>query len=296
MLRSMFTAISALNLHQSYLDVVASNLANANTVGYKADRVLFEDQFAQTLSPGSSPSNEMGGTNPIQVGLGVKLGFVSPDFTQGMLQSTGRNLDMAVQGDGFFVYKNGGQQIYSREGAMSFDSNGYLINTATGMRVQGWTANNGSVDTNLPVGDITVQTDHTVASATKNVTIDGNLNTETKTTDDPIPTTMGVYNSLGVLHTVTVNFTRTGDNTWDWKIDPADGAGGGTLTFNSDGQYFCQHHRHQYCYPRQHRRERHQYEGGPEQPDHAFHRKQRLSLRAGRPAPRNRLGRLHLGQ
>lgn len=236
MLRSMSTAISALNSHQSYLDVVASNLANANTVGYKSSRVLFQDQFAQLLSPGSGPTDTTGGTNPIQVGLGVKLGYVSPDFTQGMLQSTGRNLDLAIQGDGFFVLNNNGQQVYSRDGSLSFDSNGYMVNTATGLHVQGWTANNGAVDTNLPVGDISVATDRTLARATQNVIINGNLSTDTAI-GDTVNTTMGVYDSLGVLHTVTAAFTRNGNNTWDWAIDPADGAGAGTLTFDPNGQY-----------------------------------------------------------
>ena len=196
MLRSMFTAISSLNLHQTYLDVVASNLANANTTGYKASRVLFEDQFAQLLSPGSSPTADMGGTNPVQVGLGVKLGYVSANFTQGMMQSTGRNLDLAVQGDGFFIYRNGTQNIYSREGSLSFNSAGYLVNTATGLRVQGWSVNNGGIDTNLPVGDIQVASDHTVASATTNAVIDGNLDSDTAV-GDTISTTMGVYELAG---------------------------------------------------------------------------------------------------
>ena len=104
MIRSMFTAISALNLHQTYLDVIADNLANANTTGYKSSRVVFQDQFAQIMSSGSAPSADIGGINPTQVGLGVKLGYISPVFTQGMLQSTGRSTDLAIQGDGFFVY------------------------------------------------------------------------------------------------------------------------------------------------------------------------------------------------
>ncbi len=106
MLRSMFTAISALNLHQSYLDVIANNLANANTTGYKANRVMFQDQYSQLISGGSAPTANRSGTNPVQIGLGVQAGFISPSFIQGVLQSTGRNHDLAIQGDGFFVFNS----------------------------------------------------------------------------------------------------------------------------------------------------------------------------------------------
>ena len=112
MIRSMFTAISALNLHQTYLDVISDNLANANTTGYKSSRVVFQDQFTQIMSSGAAPTTNTGGINPTQVGLGVKLGYISPVFTQGMLQSTGRSTDLAVQGDGFFVYKSGDEQRF----------------------------------------------------------------------------------------------------------------------------------------------------------------------------------------
>ena len=139
MIRSMFTAISSLNLHQTYLDVIADNLANTNTTGYKSSRVVFQDQFAQIMSSGSAPSGTSGGINPTQVGLGVKLGYVSPVFTQGMLQSTGRSTDLAIQGDGFFIYAAGDEQRFSREGSLEIDATGFLVNNSTGMRIQGWT-------------------------------------------------------------------------------------------------------------------------------------------------------------
>lgn len=116
MLRSMFTAISSLQLHQNYLDVVANNLANANTIGYKSNRVLFQDQFYQLLSPGSAPTENLGGINPTQIGLGLQLGYISPVFTQGMMQNTGRNLDLAIQGNGFFVYDQGAMRHYRTRG------------------------------------------------------------------------------------------------------------------------------------------------------------------------------------
>lgn len=240
MLRSMFTAISSLNLHQSYLDVVANNLANANTVGYKSSRVLFQDQYYQLLSPGAGSSETQGGLNPTQIGLGVQLGYVSPVFTQGMLQSTGRNMDLAIQGDGFFVYGQGDARTYSREGSLTLDSGGYLTNAATGQRVQGWQSDTtGAVDTNLPTDDIQLESDRTVARATSRVSLNGNLNSETSLTapDNTTSATMGVYDSLGALTTITVEYTHTAANTWTWAITaPTGQAETGTLTFNADGE------------------------------------------------------------
>lgn len=238
MIRSMFTAISSLNLHQSYLDVVANNLANANTTGYKASRVLFKDQFAQLMSPGSGPSQDLGGTNPIQIGLGVQLGYISPIFSQGMLQSTGRNMDLAIQGDGFLIYDQGNQRRFSREGSLSLDSSGFLVNSATGLRVQGWQANAaGAIDTNLPIGNIEIVSNRTLARATSNVVFTGNLSADTAI-GGTVVNTMGVYDSLGVLHTATVEYTRTGNNAWSWQItSPTGSAGSGTLTFTDSGQY-----------------------------------------------------------
>jgi flagellar hook protein FlgE len=241
----MFTAISSLNLHQSYLDVVANNLANANTTGYKASRVVFQDQFSQMLSPGAGPSATQGGVNPIQVGLGTQLGYISPVFSQGMLQATGRNMDISIQGDGFFIYGEGVNRRYSREGSTSLDSTGNIVNGSTGLRLQGWLVDgSGNVDPNMPAGDMQLSTDGTVARATSNAIIGGNLSADGIPVNDPtVPVdgtftnTMGLYDSLGELHTASVTFTRTGNNTWDWAVsDPVTGVGNGTLTFNTEGQ------------------------------------------------------------
>lgn len=247
MIRSMFTAISSLSLHQKYLDVVSNNLANANTNGYKSSRVLFQDQFSQMLSPGSAPTADLGGTNPTQIGLGVRLGYVAPNFTQGTLQNTGRNMDLGVQGDGFFIYGQDGGRRFSREGSMSLDAEGYLVNSATGLRTQGWLAGANGIDANLPVDDIQIDTERTLAQATENVLFGGNLSAATATDGTgSITVSMGVYDSLGALTTGTVKFTRTAADplVWDWAIvDPATGnpnaatgVGAGTVTFDVNGQ------------------------------------------------------------
>ena len=242
MLRSMFTAISALTLHQDFLDVVADNLANANTPGFKSGRVLFQDQFAQIMSPGSAPTTTIGGVNPTQIGLGLKLGNISQVFTQGMMQSTGRNLDVAIQGDGFFMYNSPNGMRYSREGSMTIDSSGNLVNGSTGFFVQGWTLAAGAttpINTNAAPGNITVNLDQTLASPTTNVTMGGNLDSTTATpyASNTYTTTVNVYDSLGASHSLGVTFTRATDSSWNWAVSsPTGAAGSGTINFGADGQ------------------------------------------------------------
>lgn len=247
MIRSMFTAISSLSMHQKYLDVVSNNLANANTTGFKASRVLFQDQFSQMLTPGSAPTAQLGGTNPAQIGLGVGMGYISPNFTQGTLQNTGRNMDLGIQGDGFFIYGKDAGRRYSREGSMSLDAQGYLVDSASGLRTQGWLASANGIDTNTPIGDIKIDTDQTLARATQNVFFGGNLSASTPTTGTgTVTVSMGAYDSLGALQSASVKFTRTAANplVWNWAVvDPATGlpnaatgVGDGTITFDANGQ------------------------------------------------------------
>jgi flagellar hook protein FlgE len=156
-----------------------------------------------------------------------------------MLQATGRNMDMSIQGDGFFIYDQGVNRRYSREGSLSLDSTGNIVNSSTGLRLQGWLVDgSGNVDPNMPADDINLTTDGTVARATSNAIIGGNLSADAVAIGDTVTNTMGLYDSLGELHTAAVTFTRTGNNTWSWAVtDPAAGAGAGTLTFDAQGQY-----------------------------------------------------------
>ena len=148
MLRSMFAAVTGLRSHQAFMDVVGNNIANVNTTGYKTSSVLFEDLLSQQLNGAGAPTNSTGGTNPAQVGLGVRLTGISINFAQGATQLTGRSTDFAIQGDGFFVVDQGGQTAYTRNGSFSLDGNGNLV-TADGAFVKGWQADqNGNVSTN----------------------------------------------------------------------------------------------------------------------------------------------------
>ncbi|OLF06909.1 flagellar hook-basal body complex protein [Actinophytocola xanthii] len=155
MLRSLFSGISGLRGHQQMMDVTGNNIANVNTTGYKSSQTVFQDALSQTLRPASAAGANTAATNPAQVGLGVRVAGITANFGQGATQLTGRSTDMLIQGDGFFVVDNAGAQAYTRAGSFAFDAAGRL-STPDGGLVQGWMAANGVVDTNGPVGAVTV--------------------------------------------------------------------------------------------------------------------------------------------
>lgn len=137
MLRSLFAGISGLRTNQTMLDITGNNIANANTTGFKASTTVFSDTLSQMLTAASGGNAERGGTNPIQIGLGVQLAATTTNFGQGSAQMTGRPTDLMLQGDGFFVVRDGAENMYTRAGAFTFDQTGTLV-TPTGTRVQGY--------------------------------------------------------------------------------------------------------------------------------------------------------------
>src|SRR3978361_2047532 len=120
MLRSMFSAISAIRAHQTKMDVVGNNIANVNTVGFKSSTTVFEDTLSQVLRNGSAPTAGTAGTTPARAALGGKVAAIPTNFSQGSTQATGRDSDFMISGDGFFVTKTGNQQTYTRAGSFSF--------------------------------------------------------------------------------------------------------------------------------------------------------------------------------
>ncbi|WP_113990597.1 flagellar hook-basal body complex protein, partial [Arthrobacter sp. Hiyo1] len=117
MLRSLYSGISGLRAHQAMLDVTGNNIANVNTAGFKASSTQFQDTLSQMTQGAGAPQAETGGTNPAQIGLGVRVAGVSTNFSQGSSQNTGRATDMMISGDGFFITSKAGQQLYTRAGA-----------------------------------------------------------------------------------------------------------------------------------------------------------------------------------
>lgn len=137
MLRSLFAGISGLRVNQTMLDVTGNNIANANTTGFKSSSTVFADTLSQMLTGASAANADRGGTNPIQIGLGVQLAATNANLTQGSAQTTGRPTDLMIQGDGMFVVQKGNEQLYTRAGAFTFDNTGTLV-TPGGERVMGY--------------------------------------------------------------------------------------------------------------------------------------------------------------
>lgn len=138
MLRSMFTGVGGVKGHQVMLDVVGNNISNVNTVGFKRSVVNFQDLLYQTSRGASAPSGNRGGVNALQVGLGVKVAAVETVHTQGAIQSTGNPLDMAIQGDGYFAVRGGGNTYYTRAGNFVMDGAGNVVQAGTGYYLQGY--------------------------------------------------------------------------------------------------------------------------------------------------------------
>lgn len=140
MLRSLFAGISGLRVNQTALDVTGNNIANANTAGFKSSQIVFQDTLSQMLTGASAPAATdpgRGGTNPMQIGLGVQVGGINTNFGQGSAQMTNRPTDLMIQGDGFFVVERNGGDLYTRAGAFNFDAAGNLV-TVDGDKVKGW--------------------------------------------------------------------------------------------------------------------------------------------------------------
>ena len=219
MLRSLFSAISGLQAHQTKMDVVGNNIANVNTVGYKSQTTVFEDTLSQLLRNGSAPTATTAGTNPAQVGLGVKVGDITTNFSQGSTQSTGRPTDFMISGDGFFVTQVGNEQLYTRAGSFDIDATGRLV-TPDGGILQGWMGTNGVVNTNGPVGDLSIPFGQTVPPvATTNGAVQGNLDGQATVTTPPtvVQSSVVMYDAEGNAHPTNYTFTRTATG-WDMQI------------------------------------------------------------------------------
>ena len=151
MLRSLFTGVSGVKAHQTKLDVVGNNIANVNTSGFKKSTTVFQDLLSQTTSGAMAPDGNRGGVNASQVGLGVKVGAIETIHTQGPVSFTGNPTDMAIQGDGYFLVKNGAETYYTRAGNMTKDPNNSLVMSGTGYTLQGYKV---TVDPNDPTKTI----------------------------------------------------------------------------------------------------------------------------------------------
>ncbi|HEY8548642.1 MAG TPA: flagellar hook protein FlgE [Vicinamibacterales bacterium] len=240
---SFSAGLSGLNANATYLSVVGNNLANINTVGFKASSVSFADLVSQTV----------GGTsiNPMQVGLGVVTGAISPVFSQGSPENSREATNVAIQGSGFFVISDGTKTAYTRAGNFSFDSSGALV-TPDGWRVQGYTevdpATGAIVTTGQPTEIVIPPGVLREPTATTNIRTMINLdaNAVIDPTNPEATTSVEIYDSLGSPHVLTISFDRTGPGAWTYtitvpQIDVTGVAGApvvlstGNLTFDGTG-------------------------------------------------------------
>jgi len=223
MMRSLFSGVSGLQNHQTRMDVIGNNIANINTTGFKRNRVNFQDILYQQLQGAARPTEDIGGVNPREVGLGMSVASIDTVHTQGSLQTTGIGTDLAISGNGFFVLDNAGQQLFTRAGAFSVDAAGYLVNPANGMRVQGWMSQEVEgfeiLDVSQPIGDVTIPIGgRDPARATTVVNFASNLDRRIpELPEDPTAlqvlqstwnTEINVYDAFGERHILQVQFTR----------------------------------------------------------------------------------------
>jgi len=225
--------LTGLESSSTALNTIANNLSNMNTTAFKSQDVNFSDLFYQEI--GSTGSG-----NPLQVGAGTQIGATTTDFTEGSINSTGNANDVAINGNGFFVLENGGSTLYTRDGSFTLSNTGSLTNEA-GFQVMGYPATNGVVNTNAPLAPIQIpvgQAQQPVGTANFSMTANLDASASVGTS---VPAQITLYDSLGVSHVATVDFTNTGANTWSYNISlPAGDATGGTnltgnLTFDSNG-------------------------------------------------------------
>lgn len=263
MLRSLYSGITGLINHQTRMDVIGNNVANVNTTGFKKGRVQFQDLISQTLQGAARPREEVGGVNPKQVGLGVQVAAIDTLHTQGALQTTGVKTDLAVEGEGFFILRDGGALQYTRAGNFSLDADGLLVDPATGRRVQGWNAqvvnNQTIINTAAGIEDLLVPVGgKDNASATTLVRLASNLDKNT-----PVIPAVGasaadvqsgtwvvsydIFDNFGNTHQLTLNLTPVGGvpNQWNAQVqitsadgtNPVQGIAVGGVA-SADGQTF----------------------------------------------------------
>jgi flagellar hook protein FlgE len=251
MLTSLYTGISGMNANSTALAVIGDNIANLNTTGFKDSRVSFGDVLSQSIT-GSAGSS--------QVGRGVKVTKVSAEFTQGSFESTGNGLDLAIDGDGLFIVRNGMADYYTRAGQFTLNKEGTVVNP-DGYNLQGFQVD-GTGKITGTTGDISFSGQQSQANATTAATVNVNLDSSDTiqvnaftldgngdgTFNDPAnyneSTTIKVFDTLGEAHDVTMYFCKTGAGAWTAHYitpDPADATqlveAGTTqaLTFGTDG-------------------------------------------------------------
>ena len=217
---ALTAGVTGLQAHQTMLDVAGNNLANVNTTAYKSSQVTFSELLSETIKNASQPTSTIGGTNPQQKGSGVGISNISKNMTQGSIVDTGNPLDMALEGEGFFVVSDGSQDVYTRAGAFAVDASGNLVDPSTGFIVQRIGSTGEADGFQTPgVSNIRVPYDVAIeANATSAITMAGNLSADS--TSDTIQTNILRSNTAftttsGDPATVDTTFAELSGGTWD---------------------------------------------------------------------------------
>lgn len=247
MMRSLYSGVSGLQNHQTKMDVIGNNISNVNTTGFKKGRVNFHDMLSQNINGASRPEENKGGINPKQVGLGMSIASIDTVFTQGSAQTTGNKFDLAIQGEGFFVLKDGDKEYYTRAGVFGTDQNGTLVNPGTGLKVQGWMEQQidgeSIIRTSDTPGDIVIPMfSKDPAKATQNVDFKCNLFSEMAAVEggfeafDQLPvsqqmknswtSSIDIFDNFGNPLEARFTFIKTDTNEWQvrseiYRQDPA---------------------------------------------------------------------------
>ncbi len=177
---ALSAGVTGLQAHQKMLDIAGNNLANVNTTAFKSSRITFSELLNETIKKASQPTSGIGGTNPQQIGSGVGVAGISPDMSQGNIINTGNPLDLAVEGEGYFVLSDGEKNTYTRSGSFAVDANSNLVDPSTGYLVQR-IGSVGEIDgfQTTGINSINVPYDTAMAAnATSSVTVAGNLSSD----------------------------------------------------------------------------------------------------------------------
>jgi flagellar hook protein FlgE len=245
MMRSLFSGVSGLKNHQTRMDVIGNNISNVNTYGFKYSRATFQDMLSQTLAGAAKPEENRGGANPKQVGLGMTIASIDRIFTQGSLQTTGNQTDLAISGDGFFVVAEGDKKYYTRAGSFGLDKDGNMVNPANGLKVQGWMATRNQdgqmvVNSSGSLEDIVIPIYGKVeARETTDIRYKCNLDSRSAVVPPNatgkmrasagITTNIDVYDKEGNAHRLTMIFWKTAPNRWSASAAVTDAASPVTL-------------------------------------------------------------------
>lgn len=242
MMRSMYSAVSGLRIHQSKMDTIGNNIANVNTVGFKKGQVTFQEVFSQVVRGASAPTGGMGGTNPQQIGMGAGTGSINTVHTKGPGQRTDNPTDLMIDGEGFFVVSDDSSfnnKFYTRAGNFTLDRDGNLT-TSDGMKVLGYGVKETAegkieIDTGNVTGIRINMSETKAPTATKNIVFKGNLDSRVASGKNQKVDTV-ITDSLGNEYTITFKLEKdAADHTWNMSVDRiTDKSTGNYVSYTSD--------------------------------------------------------------